>query len=84
MNDTLHGQGTDLIQKLIKENPTVQLIDKDTALSMVAEDERDLFEQKDAYIWVYDAVTGDTICEKSFEVIDTFVTEAAKGADEAE
>lgn len=84
MEDTLQGQGTDLIRKLIEENSTVHLIDRDTAFSMVTEDERDAFEQKDAYIWVYDAVTGDTICEKSFEVIDTFVTEAAKGAEEAE
>lgn len=84
MDDTLQGQGTDLIRKLIKENPTVQLIDKDTALSMVAEDKRDLFEQKDAYIWVYDTVTGDTICEKSFGAIDTFMTESAKGVEEAE
>ena len=84
MDDTLQGQGTDLIRKLIKENPTVHLIDKHTAFSMVKEDERDLLEQKDAYIWVYDAVTGDTICEKSFEAIDTFMTESAKGAEEAE
>lgn len=84
MDDTLHGQGTDLIRKLIKENPTAHTIDKDTALSMVAEDERNLLEQKDAYIWVYDAVTGDTICEKSFEAIDTFMAEAAKGTEEEE
>lgn len=78
------GQETTLIQKLIQENPALQLIDKDTAFPMIEEDKSDLLEQNDAYIWIYDAVTGDKICEKPFKVTEKVMTESAEGAEEAE
>ena len=74
-------QSADLIGKLINDNPTAHIIDRDTALSIIGEDESELFEQKQAYIWVYDTETGDNICEKSFEAIDTFLTEVTKDAE---
>lgn len=74
-------QSADLIGKLINDNPTAHIIDRDTALSIIGEDEREQFEQKEAYIWVYDTETGDNICEKSFEAIDTFLTEVTKDAE---
>lgn len=84
MDDALWGQETTLIQKLIQENPALQLIDKDTAFSMIEEDKSDLLEQNDAYIWIYDAVTGDKICKKPFKVTEKVMTESAEGAEEAE
>lgn len=84
IDDALWGQETTLIQKLIQENPALQLIDKDTAFPMIEEDKSDLLEQNDAYIWIYDAVTGDKICEKPFKVTEKVMTESAEGAEEAE
>lgn len=83
-DDTLQCQSTDLIIKLLEDNPKANIIDKKTALSMLAEDEKNLFEEKDGYVWVYDATTDDLICEKSFVASGGFLTEASKNDIEKE
>lgn len=84
LDDTVQCQSTDLIGRLLADNPTAQVIDKDTALSMLSQEQKSLLEEKDAYIWVYDAGTGEKICEKSFVASGDFLTEASENDMEKE
>lgn len=84
IDDTTQYQGADLVGRLLDDNPTVHIVDKDTAVSMIREDEKDLGEQKAAYVWVYDVATGNKICEKSFEAVGNFLTETSENDAEKE
>lgn len=84
LDDTVQCQSTDLIGRLLADNSTAQVIDKDTALSMLSQEQKSLLEEKDAYVWVYDAGTGEKICEKSFVASGDFLTEASENDMEKE
>lgn len=73
MNNALQCQSDDIIEKLLEDNPTLHIIDKTAALSMVGEGKKPI-EKEGIYVWIYDAETGEKICEKFFEKTGDFLT----------